>query len=63
MSKEYKIFSLKLARELCEQGFKIITTEPNREKPWLNVYIFEDSVELQIAVQEYKKNYLRGDIK
>lgn len=40
-----KVFSLWIARELCEQGFKIIEIEPNRNKPWLNVYTFEDTNE------------------
>lgn len=56
-SKVYKVFSLKLANLLCSQGFKVINVEPNRQKPWLNVYLFSDCEDLQQAVQEYKRSY------
>jgi hypothetical protein len=39
----YKVFTLRLARELCNLGYKIIATMPNAKKPWLNVFVFEDS--------------------
>lgn len=50
----YKVFTLKLARRLCEQGFQIVGTLPNAQKPWLNVYLFEDTDEIRQAVQKYK---------
>lgn len=54
MTNTYKVFTVKLARILCDLGFIIIGTVPNVQKPWLNVYLFEDSQELREAVQKYK---------
>ena len=54
MTNTYKVFTLKLARILCDLGFIIIGTVPNVQKPWLNVYLFEDSQDLRDAVQKYK---------
>lgn len=50
----YKVFTLKLARKLCEQGFIVVGTQPNAQKPWLNVYLFDDTEELRQAVKELK---------
>ena len=52
----YKIFSLALARLLSKNGFICVEVKPNREKPWLNVYGFEDSPELRDFVNNYKKS-------
>ena len=46
----YKIFSMKLAKALCDKGFKCVGTEPNRKSPWLNVFLFEDTDALQNAI-------------
>lgn len=46
----YKIFTIKLARKLGLMGFKCIGTEPNRNAPWLNVYLFEDSANFRDAL-------------
>lgn len=51
----YKVFTLKLARKLCDLGFIIVGTVPNSQKPWLNVYLFEDNTEIREAVQKYKE--------
>lgn len=48
--KIYKIFTMKLARELGRMKFKCVGTEPNRNAPWLNVFLFEDSPELREAL-------------
>lgn len=40
---EFKVYSSRIAGELRNQGFFIIRTEPNRKKPWLTVFIFEDT--------------------
>lgn len=50
----YKVFTVKLARKLCDLGFIIVGTVPNVQKPWLNVYLFEDNQDLRDAVQKYK---------
>ena len=36
----YTIFTKKMAVELRKLGYKIIRTEPNRDKPELDVYVF-----------------------
>lgn len=51
----YKIFSKVLANRLCSLGFRMIGTEINNKKPWLYVYLFEDTDELRSAVQEFKE--------
>lgn len=57
MTNQYKVFTLKLARQLCDQGFKIIGTVPNAKKPWLNVYLFEDTQEFQQALKLLREDY------
>lgn len=49
----YKIFSKVLANRLCSLGFRMIGTEINNQKPWLYVYLFEDSTALRAAVEEF----------
>lgn len=51
--RHYKIFSKVLANRLCSLGFKVIGTEINNQKPWLYVYLFEDTVPLREAVQKF----------
>lgn len=50
MSKEYTIYARWLAYELRKQGFRIIRTEPNEQKPQFDTYVFEDNDDLQIAI-------------
>lgn len=47
-----KIFSKRLARELRFKGLCIVGVEPNKYKPEFNVYLFEDTPELQRAMSE-----------
>lgn len=54
-NKLYKVFTKKLANILCKAGFQIAGTEINNDKPWLYVYLFEDSVELRDAIDKYIK--------
>lgn len=51
-SENMKIFTKRIAHELCRRGFKIIKTEINNEKPWMYVYVFKDSEELKAALTE-----------
>lgn len=51
----YRVFTKKLANKLCRKGFKIIGTELNNQKPWLYVYVFEDTEELREAVKQLKE--------
>ena len=55
MKETFKVFSIKLARELGLRGFKFFGTEPNRKVPWYNVYLFEDTPELRKAITEINK--------
>lgn len=45
-----KIFSLKVMLQLKTQGFEVLYTEPNREKPHLTVWVFEGTEELLDAL-------------
>lgn len=47
-----KIFTLWLATELRDRGFYILKVEPNTKKPWLKVYIFEETPQLLAALSE-----------
>ena len=55
MENTFKVFSMKLARELGMRGFKFVGTEPNRKIPWYNVYLFEDTEDLRKALTELNK--------
>lgn len=50
----YKVFTLKIAKQLCDEGYRILGTVPNAQKPWLNVYLFIDTPELRAAVFRLK---------
>lgn len=56
--KIYKIFSKRMANELCKMGFRVIGTEIHNQKPWLYVYLFEDSENFRAALREVSE---RGD--
>ena len=47
----FKVYTKKLANTLCRQGFRVVGTTINNDKPWLNVFLFEDTPELREAVQ------------
>lgn len=49
----FKCYSSKLANYLTKLGFEIIGIEANMKKPWLDVFLFEDSVALRIAFDKY----------
>ncbi len=38
--KTFKVFSLKLARLLLENGYRCLEVLPQKDKPWFNVYGF-----------------------
>ena len=50
MTKEFTIYTKWLAYELRKQGFRIIRTEINPNHPELDVWVFENNVDLQIAI-------------
>ena len=45
--KLFPCFSLALARFLTDNHFQIVKISPNRDRPWMNVFYFEDSDNLQ----------------
>ena len=47
-----RVYSTKIAAELCRLGFKIVRTVPNPKKPWLTSYLFENTPELLEALNE-----------
>ena len=50
MAKEYTIYSKWLAYELRRQGFRLIRTEINPNFPQFYMWVFENNVDLQIAI-------------
>lgn len=56
MTKTKKIYSSKIAGVLCRKGFRVIRTEPNPKKPWLDVFVFQETEELNQAFDEILKN-------
>ena len=48
----YKVFTTKVANALCKRGFRVVGTAINNQKPWLNVFLFEDTEELRTAIKE-----------
>lgn len=56
MTNTKKIYSSKIAGILCRRGFKIIKTEPNPRKPWLDTFIFEETDALLQAFDEILTN-------
>lgn len=49
----YPIFSRRIAYKLEKEGFKVIQTAPNRNKPELQVYYFEDEPALREAARRF----------
>ena len=50
-----KIFSKKLAIYLRNKGFRIVDTEVNYKYPQYDVYVFEETPELNQAILNYSK--------
>lgn len=57
MTNEYTIYARWLAVELRKQGFRIIRTEINEQRPQYDTYIFENSVDLQNAITYLTKKH------
>ncbi len=51
----YKVFTTKIANALCKKGYRVIGTTINNQKPWLNVFLFEDTPELREDIQRLTK--------
>lgn len=48
----YKVFTKELANSLCKRGFRVVGTDINNQKPWLNIFLFDDTEQLREAVNE-----------
>lgn len=47
----FVIYKAELAAKLIHQGFKLIKTEPSRKHPQYPVYMFENTLDFQLALQ------------
>lgn len=50
----YIVYTRRLAYKLRLRGFRIIGWTPDRDKPYLDNYIFEDTPALRQAIAELK---------
>lgn len=50
MTKEYIIYSKWLADKLHNQGFRLIRTEENKKDNKLICWVFENNLDLQLAI-------------
>lgn len=55
MTKDFVIFSKRLAKALVAQGFILKDTRPNYKRPGYYIYLFEDSIELKNAIAKTTK--------
>lgn len=51
--KLYPIFSRRIVYKLEKAGFKVVKIEKNYKHPELNVYYFEETVELREKAREF----------
>lgn len=51
----FSIFMPTIAAQLISRGFKLIRTAPNKKDPKRIVYQFENTLELQLALQDILK--------
>lgn len=54
--KTFTIYTRKLAYELRLRGFDIVGLVPDKCKPYLDNYLFENTAEFQAAYQELTAN-------
>ena len=59
MSKDYAIFSLRVANILANKGFKIINSRVNYKDPKYMVYYFEDTPALRNALEKLSGVFLQ----
>ena len=48
------IFTQRLAGFLMYRGFVLVDIKPNRSRPEMHDFLFNDSIELQKTINEYK---------
>lgn len=51
-SKYKVVFNHKVAGALCDRGFRVLDVQPNRDRPWVKVYFFEETDELLAALNQ-----------
>lgn len=56
MKNTITVYSTKLAVKLCQLGYIIINTAPNRKNPRLKVYYFLNQPGLQEEIAKYQAN-------
>lgn len=54
--KTFKVFSKKRAIVCISNNCKLLYTEPNLKKPWLSVFVFEDTDKLHEILTELQKS-------
>lgn len=61
MKQYYIIYSKTLANKLCKLGYQLVETKIHDTKPWLYVYFFANSKELQEEVRKYREEVKKND--
>ncbi len=54
-TKNYLVYSMKMANQLMAQGFTLVETKPNRNNKTKLVFFFENTNDLQAAIANLKK--------
>lgn len=57
MLKEFKVYSLGLAKKIMEKGICIIRVEPNIRKIGMTVFVFEDTEILRDIITELSNEF------
>ena len=57
MLKEFKIYSLGLAKKIMAKGIGIIRVEPNTRKIGMTVFVFEDTEILRGIITELSNEF------
>ena len=61
MKEKYKcIYNPQLAGFLMFNGIHLKRVERNLDRPWTNVYLFEDKEEIKELIDKYKKKEING---
>lgn len=55
--KLYKVFTLKLAKELVKRNFKIVDWELNLNQPKLKVFLFDDTESLHSEIRKINEKF------
>lgn len=50
----YVVFTRKLRNKLKDQGYEVRGRLPNKDKPWLDIYLFESTDELKDEIDRLR---------